>query len=100
MTYTPTNWTNISTVTDVLRVANDNASGYFWTGIVYMIFIIVLISSLAFGWESAILIAGFVGVVLSIIAMYMGLVSITVLGSFVGVLILTFIYLIWSSRYD
>jgi len=99
--YQANNCTTISTFTDFLNCANASGANYTFTAINFLV-IAVLFITLAgpFGWEVAILSSGFIGIILSVLFVYMGVMAWNVAGIFVGVLIVVIMYVIWSNRYD
>lgn len=97
---TGVNWTNVTDFQGLLASANTTTSGWFWTGAVFMIFVIVLISIVTFGFEVAVLSAAFISILLSILLLYMGLVPLWVVGVFVGLALTMFLYLIWSTSQE
>lgn len=101
MAYTYTNWSNVTSPTDFFQVANNNTSGYFWTGMLWMFFLVMLVTLSSFMIaEGALLAAAFIAFLAALLLLYMGLISFTTLGIFVGIIILDIIYIIWSNRYD
>ena len=95
------NWSGVDTPEEFLAMPNASTSGYFWTGMDLMVFLILFITLAGpFGWEGALLSAGFIGLLMSIFLVYLGLVAWWVVGAFIGMLLLMFIYIIWSNRYD
>lgn len=98
---TMVNWDNMSSAGDFLMKANASANDWLFTSIDVLVIGILFVSlTIGFGWESALLVSSFIGFMLSVLFLYMGLVSYTVVGFFVGAIILTIMYIIWSSRYD
>lgn len=95
---TATNWSNITSAEQILAIPNNNTSGLFWTGIVWMIFAVIAIAFAGFGLEVALLISGFVCLVASLILAIMGLVSWANFLIFVGLLLFLFIYIIWARK--
>ena len=95
------NWSNVSTPKDFLKMPNESTGGYFWTGIDLMVFIVIFIT-MASGvtWEAALISASFVGILMSLFLVYLGLVSFWIMGIFIALILLMFIYVIWSNRYD
>ena len=98
MTYNITNWTAINSWEDFLAVANTNSGGWFWTGINLMIFLVLFISLNQYGWEAALMSSAFFGLIISIFLVYMNLVAWWISGMFIGIILLMFMYLAWSSR--
>jgi hypothetical protein len=95
------NWTNINNASGILAEANTQTGGYFWVAINFMIFMVIFITlSGTAGWEAAILSGGFIGLLISIFLVYLGLQSVNILGMYVGILVVIIIYIMWSNRYD
>jgi hypothetical protein len=94
-------WSNVTTPDQFLAMPNESTGGWFWTGMDLMIFIILFITMAgAFGWEAGMLSACFAGLLISLFLVYLGLVAWWVVGMFIGMILLIFIYIIWSNRYD
>jgi hypothetical protein len=93
----PNNFTNITDFGGMLELANSNSGGFFWTGVTWMVFLILFLSTMAFGWEVGILAAAFFGMVVAMLFAYLGLVSWTIVSIFVGILLVMFLYIVWSS---
>lgn len=93
-----TNWSNVTTAYDYLNIPNQNTGGYFWLGMVWMVFIVMLISfiSLGVGIEVALLASAFAGLVMVIFLAYVGLVAFGWVLFFAGILLALFLYILWS----
>jgi len=95
------NWSNVTTPEEFLKMPNQATSGWFWTGIDIMIFLVLLITLAGgFGFEAGILSAGFISILVTLLLAYLNLVSFATVGWFVGLVVLMMIYVIWSNRYD
>lgn len=99
------NWTNVTSFAGLLTAANtatssDGTGGIFWTAISYFIFIIIILIGIDWGLEVALLIAAVTASVISIPLLYAGLIENWVIGSYVGIVILTMFSIIWGSRSD
>ena len=92
------NWTNVTNWGQVLETANTNSGSWFWTLIMYGIFIAVLLIFSAWSFEVALLVASFVGLILGLFLVYAGLVNWTWLLTFVGILLFTILYISWTSK--
>lgn len=96
---TSVNWTNVTTFNDILVGANTTTNGFFWTAMLWFIFIIVMISLIGFGFEVALLGASFVALISGIMLLYLGLVNFGLsLGIFIGIILLTFFWIAYSNR--
>ena len=93
---TGTNWTNVSSVTDMLAQANSYSP--FWTGMLLMVFSVFLITFLGFGFPVALIGAGFIGFVLGLFLTYMGLVSWSWTLMLLGVMLVGIIWSIYEQR--
>ena len=95
------NWSGVDTPKEFLAMPNTSTGGWFWAGMDFMVFLILFITlSTGFGWEAGLLASGFVGLLISIFLAYLELVSFWVVGVFIGLLLLMFIYIIWGNKYD
>jgi hypothetical protein len=92
------NFTNMTTFNNMLATANDATNGLFWTSMYFMFIVVLFMSMLAFGWEIALMVAGFGGIVVGVLLLYMGLMSGTYLGIIVGLEVFMVIYMMWSSQ--
>jgi len=95
------NWTGIDTPNEFLAMPNTATGGYFWAGMDLMVVLIIFITlATNFGWEAGLMSAGFVGLLMSIFLLYLGLISFWIVGTFVALLLFIFVYIIWSAKYD
>jgi len=96
-----TNFSNITTATGLLREANVQTGGWFWTAIDFLVFSVIFITlSTTFGWESAFFGAGFVAIIISVFLLYMNLITMTTLAIIIGSILLIFIFIMWASKWD
>jgi hypothetical protein len=93
-----TDWSNVTSISNLLAKANDNTSGTFFAGIYWMLIVIVFFSSVAFGFEIALLLTFFFGLVLGLFMLYAGLISTVLFGITEGALMLIIVYLIYTSN--
>lgn len=92
---------NISSFTGFITTANASGGGALFAGIDVLVFFVLFLSlASGFGWEVALFSSGFITLILSILFLYMGVVSTTFVGWFVGIIIALIMYVIWSNRYD
>lgn len=92
------NWSNVTTWTQVLQTANTNSGSWFWTLIMYGVFIISLLIFSSLGFETALLSASFIALILGMFLVYAGLVAWTWTLTFVGLILFMFLYIVWSSK--
>jgi len=65
-----------------------------------MIWIVLLLVLIGYGFEVALLVASFLALVIAFFLVYAGLVSWAYIVQFAGILLFTFLYIIWSGRKD
>lgn len=92
------NWTNVTTWTGVLQTANTNSGSWFWTMIMYTVFIVALLLFSAWGFETALLTSAFIGLLFGLFLVYADLVAWKWLLTFVGIILFMFLYIAWSSK--
>ena len=92
------NWTAVNNMTALLQVANENTGSWFWTGMLYMIWIVILITSSAFGFEVALLTASFICFIIGLLMVYLGVVAWTWLLPFIGLMLFMFLYIMWNRK--
>lgn len=92
------NWTNITDFGQIPAAANTASGGTFWVGMLYMIWIILILLTSFFGFEIAILTSSFLSLILGIILVYAGLIAWKWVVTFVGVILFMFLYIIFSSQ--
>jgi|TARA_Y100000310_G_scaffold113968_1_gene112405 hypothetical protein len=90
------NWSNITDLGQIPAAANTASDGSFWVGMLYMVWIILLMLTIGYGFEVAILVSSFAALVIGLLLVYAGLVAWEWIIVFVGVLLVMFFYIIWS----
>jgi hypothetical protein len=91
------NWSNVSDFSNIPSLANENSGGNFWVGMLYMLWIIFIIILMGWGFETALMVASFLALILGLLLVYMDLVTFTYLITFPAVIILLFFYISFSS---
>ena len=91
------NWTNITTAEQVLGIANTQTGSWFWTATLFMLWGVLAITMLGFGFPSALLGASFGAFMIGLILTYMGLVSWGWTAFFMGWIIVIIFYKIFTS---
>ena len=92
------NWSNLTDFGDLPEQANTASGGSFWTGMLYMLWVIMILLLIGWGFETAIIASSFVFLVVALIMAYAGLIAWAHVLTFAGVLLFMFLYIIWSSR--
>jgi len=92
------NWTNVTNAGDLLRVPNENSGGSFWSVTLWMLWVVILIAMTKFGMGVALLTSAFFGIVAGTLLVYANLLAWEVVLFFIGQLIFTILYIVWSSN--
>ena len=100
-----TNWTNVTTFQDILQIPNQHIDVWlinFWSGMLLMVFFVILLTMIYLGTaiEAALLATGFICLILSLILVFMNLISWAFVLLFMSTLIMLMLYIIWSSNRD
>lgn len=95
---TSINWTNVTDLSQIPAQANVASDGAFWVSMLYMIWIIIILSLLNWGWEVALMASSFVCLVLGFFLVYTDLVDWQYLMTFAGILLLMFLYVTWTGN--
>jgi hypothetical protein len=98
---TLTNFSNITTFAGFLQEANNQTGGWFWTGMNFLVFMVLFITlTTGFGWEAGLFSAGFVSIIISVFLMYLGLQSMLLTGATIAIILIVYIIIMWSNKYD
>jgi hypothetical protein len=90
------NWGNFS---DAVSAVNNSGAGYTFTIITFLVFLIISITlSATFGFEAGLLAGAFIGFIISILFVYAGVMSWTMSGVFVGIILVGIMYIIWKQN--
>jgi hypothetical protein len=92
------NWSNVSSMGQMFQGANTASGGFFWIGMLQMIFVVAFLVLISWGWEIAILVAAFLGLILSILMSYSHLISWQFVLQFAAIILFMIIYIMWSGR--
>ena len=92
------NWSNVTAWGNILQTANTNSGSWFWTLIMYGVFIVTLLLFSTWSFEVAILGASFVGLIFGLFLVYGDLVAWQWLLTFIGLILFQFLYIAWTSK--
>ena len=91
------NWKNLSDFGNLHSIANDTTGGTFWLGMLQMIWVILILVLIGYGFEIAIMIASFLAMILAFMLVYSGLVHWGFVVQFAAIILFMFLYTIWSG---
>ena len=89
-----TNWTNITTFEGLLQSANSYSP--FWVGILFMMWVVLVISFMSYGINIAFLGGSFIAFFIGLLLAYMGLVSFKWVMGLLGIVI---VLVLWNILY-
>ena len=89
---------NATNLKDLLAIPNATTGGFFWVGMLFMMWGIIVMAMLAFGFEVAMLTASFVILIAGLFLVYLELVSWTWLMTFLGIILFMIFYMVWQKN--
>jgi hypothetical protein len=91
------NWTSMTKFGDLPLLANQATDGMFWLGMNMMIFVVLFLLFIGFGFEVALLISAFIALISAILLVYAGLMAWHYALIYLGIILIMFLYIIWNS---
>ena len=88
---------NVTDFGDILALPNQSIS-YFWLGMLVMIFAVLTMVFLSYGFEVAIITSAFITLMLGMMLVYMGLVTWQWLMMFLGIILFIMFYITWNNK--
>ena len=89
---------NATNLKDLLAIPNATTGGFFWIGMLFMMWGIIVMAMLAFGFEVAMLTASFVMLIAGLFLVYLELVTWNWLMTFLGIILFMMFYMIWQKN--
>jgi len=93
------NWTNVTDFGQIPAVANEASNNTFWVGMLYMMWVIMFLALIGYGWEVAIMVSAFASMIIGLLLVYAGLVGWTYMLTFVGIVLFMALYITWTSKH-
>jgi len=94
------NWTNTTTPYQLLAGANYNTGGFFWLGMLFMVFFVMIMLFIRRGINIAMTTSAFICLVIGIFFTYMNLMAWSYTLIFAGVTIMNMIYIMWNRKLE
>ncbi len=91
------NFENATNLKDLLAIPNASTGGFFWLGMLVMMWAIIVIAFLPFGFEVAIISSSFIILIAGLFVTYLGLVSWGWLMVFLGIILFMIFYMVWQK---
>ena len=98
MTYSPLNLSAMNNMNDFMQIANTNSSGYFWTGMAYMLWFVLFMVLLPFGFEASLMTSSFIALLPALALLYLDLMSWKWFVAFPAMILFTIIWMMWGRR--
>ncbi len=96
----PLNWTNVTDFQGIL-VAGNSSNSFFWTAMYFMMLVIILASLVILqGFQVGVMVTGFIGILMGMLLVYMGLMGLQWLLMVVGIELLIIFWIYYSSNRD
>lgn len=92
------NWSNVTGLEQLPSLANTSTDGTFWVAVLYMVWVILLLLNLSWGFEVSLLVSSFIAMVIGFFLVYTDLVAWAWLTPLVAIILFAFLYIIWSSK--
>ena len=92
------NWTNMTSLNQIPAAANTATGDIFWTGILYMVWLIILLLLINYGLEVALLTSSFLATIIGLLLVYGGLVNWQWTLPFIGIMLFMFLYITWTNQ--
>jgi hypothetical protein len=92
------NWSNMTSLSQLPAAANTATGDVFWVGILYMIWLILLLILISFSLEVAILTSSFLALIIGLLLVYGNLVAWQWILPFVGIMLFMFLYITWTNQ--
>ena len=89
---------NATNLKELLAIPNATTGGFFWVGMLFMMWGIIVMAMLAFGFEVAMLTASFVMLIAGLFLVYLKLVSWKWLMTFLGIILFMIFYMVWQKN--
>ena len=89
---------NATNLKDLLAIPNATTGGFFWIGMLFMMWGIIVMAMLAFGFEVAMITASFIMLIAGLFLVYLELVSWTWLMTFLGIILFMIFYMVWQKN--
>ena len=95
---TEINWSNVTDFGTLPSQANIATGGLFWPGVLHLIWIVLLLLMIGYGFEVALLVSSFLALIISFMLVYSGLAPWGFVAEFAGIILFLFLYILWSGR--
>jgi len=91
-------FSTVTNATGLLQSANTQTGGYFWFGMLFMLWIVLILAGLSFGFEISIISASFIMLIVSMLLAYGHLLAWSHVIFFLMVIMSMTIYIYYTSR--
>ena len=92
------NWANTTTPAQLLASPNYNTGGWFWLGMLFMVFFVMILLFMKRGINVALMTSAFVCLILGIFLTYMNVLDFSYVLVFAGIIVINIIYIMWGKK--
>jgi hypothetical protein len=92
------NWSAITDLGQLPAQANTVSGGAFWVSILWMLWVVILLAAMGWGFETALALSSFIALALSIFLVYSQLIAWQWAMTFAAILLFAFLYIAWTTR--
>ena len=99
MPYDGYNWSNASNIgRAVIDAPNHSTGDWFWTAMLYLVWVIVLGVLSVMSFEIGLLVSSFGALIVGIFLVYLGAVAWQWVAVFAGIILFEIIYIVWMKN--
>ena len=92
------NWSNVTDLAQIPAQANNATSGSFWSVILYMLFIIITLIMMSYGFEISLLVGSFLSLIIGLLLVYSDLISWYTILPFIAIMVFMFLYMTYQKN--
>ena len=92
------NWSNVTDLAQIPAQANNVTGGGFWSAMLYMIFVIILLIMIGYGFEIALLVSSFLCLIIGLLMVFSGLVTWSLILPFIAIIVFMFLYMTYQKN--
>jgi len=91
---------NVTDLKGMLQVVNSQTGGWGWVGLLGMMFVIIVLNLVGFGFEVSLLTGSFIALISGIFLVYLELMSWKWLLFYLGIILIVIFYITWQNGED
>lgn len=92
------NWSNFTDFTQLPQKANEASSSSFWAGMLMMVWVVLFLLLIGFGFEVALMVSSFIALIIAILLAYAELVAWSYIAMFAAIIVFEFLYVMFLQK--